>query len=385
MKRLFYPLLFSILILSSCSTGKKALQRGDYYDAISKAVERLQSDPENRNSIQVIEEGYSSAIQYYQEEIDLTLTGNDRFKWGKAVEIMDKVNKLSEQIRKVPAARKLISDPKTYISEMRPAKEKAAGELYPVALELMKSGNKDDARQAYLYFVKTDQMIPGYQDANRMIIESKKRATYTVIVEQIPAFSELYNLSAVSFYDRVLGMLKYSYPEKSFVNFYSEADAGNFRIEHPDMILKMSFSDFHIGTVQHNESEQPLSKAVEERVKVSKKDSVYFETKYRNYKGTIKTMNDQVLTEGLLKYEIFDFQANNNVIMSERIPGNFLWNNAYAIFVGDREVLDSKQTAMLNNRFYPMPSPQDLFAEFSKPVFNQLSNRLQTFFRKYEK
>ncbi len=385
MKRLFYPLLFSIFILSSCSTGKKALQRGDYYDAISKAIERLQSDPENRNSIQVIEEGYSSAIQYYQEEIDLTLTGNDRFKWGKAVEIMEKVNKLSEQIRKVPAARKLVPDPKNYVSEMRPAKEKAAGELYSVALELMKSGNKDDARQAYLYFVKTDQMIPGYQDANRMIIESKKRATYTVIVEQIPAFSELYNLSAMSFYDRILGMLKYSYPEKSFVNFYSENEASNFRIEHPDMILRISFYDFHIGREQHTESEQPLNKVVEERVKVNRKDTVIYETKVHNYRGTIKVINDQVLTEGLLKYEIFDFQANNSVIMSERIPGQFLWNNAYGIFVGDKQVLESNHVALLNNRAYPLPSPQDLFIEFSKPVFDQLSSRLRTFFRKYEK
>ncbi|HBL77564.1 MAG TPA: hypothetical protein DD458_20225 [Prolixibacteraceae bacterium] len=385
MKRLFYPLLFSIFILFSCSTGKKALERGDYYEALSKAVERLQSDPDNRNAIQVIEEGYSSAISYYQEEIDLILTGNDRFKWGETVRIMEKVNKLSEQIRKVPAARNLISDPKTYISEMRPAKEKAAGEVYNEALELMKSGNKSDARQAYLYFVKADQLIPGYEDVNRMIIESKKRATYIVIVEQIPVFSELYNLSAVYFYDRVLGMLKYSYPEKSFVNFYSENEAGNFKIEHPDMILKMNFYDFHIGRSQHNESEQPLSKVVEERVKVNRKDTVVYETKVHNYKGTIKIINDQVLTEGLLKYEIFDFQANNSVLMTERIPGQFMWSNAYGIFVGDKEVLDSNHIAILNNRAYPMPSPQDLFIEFSKPVFDQLSSRLRSFFRRYEK
>ncbi len=383
MKRFFYSVLFAF-ILFSCSTGRKALDRGDYYQAISKAVERLQSDPGNRNAIQVVKEGYPLAIQYYQEEIDLALSGNQRFKWGETVRIMEQVNDLSEQIRKVPAARRLVEYPKIYTSEMRPAKEKAAGEAYQEALALLTSGNKDNARQAYQHFLKADQYIPGYEDVNNLIRESKRLATYTVIVEQAPVFTEMYPLSSDFFYDRVLGMLKYNFPEKGFVNFYSESEAGSFKIEYPDMVLRMGFYDFRIGRNQHSESEQPLSKSVEERVKVTRKDTVFYETKVRTYKGTIKIINDQVLAEGLLKYDIIDFHQNK-ILATERVPGQFMWSNAHGIYVGDKEALEQNHVALLNNRAAPLPSPQDLFMEFSRPVFDQLSSRLRTFFRNYGK
>ena len=393
----FHPLLIYIMkqsvitlflfsaIIFSCSTGQKALERGDYYEAISKAVDRLQTDPDNRNANHVLKEGYPLAVKYYQEEIDLALSGTDRFKWGETVRIMENMNKLSEQIRKVPAARKIIDNPKAFTSEMRPAKEKAAGEVYQAGLGLMETGSKEDARQAYQYFISADRLIPGYEDVNRLVRDSKQAATYTVVVEQIPIFSEAYVLSAAFFYDRVMGMLKYSFPDKGFVNFYSENEAGNYGIEHPDMILKMNFYDFHIGRNQHSESEQPLSRSVEEKVKVTKKDTIYYETKVRNYKGTIKVINDQVLTEGILRAEVYDFQGNDQVLMTERIPGQFIWNNSYGVFVGDKEVLDSNHAALLNNHAYPPPSPQQLLMEFSRPVFDQLTNRLKVFFRKYEK
>ncbi|MDX9880717.1 MAG: hypothetical protein RBS73_01550 [Prolixibacteraceae bacterium] len=385
MNRFLNPAILFFLVSFSCSTGKKALERGDYYEAVTRAAERLQSDPENRNAIQVIRDGYPLAIRYYQEEIDLVLTGADRFKWGETVRIMERVNDLSEQIRRVPAARKQVPNPKIYTSEMRPAKEKAAGELYQVATDLMKSKNKTDARQAYQYFVKADQLVPGYEAVNDMIRESKRLATYTVVVEQIPDFSERYPLSADFFYDRVLGMLKYNFPEKSFVNFYSENEAGNFRIEYPDMVVRMNFYDFYIGRNQHAESEQPLSKVVEERVKVNRKDTIVYETRVHNYKGTIKIISDQVLAEGLLKIEILDFRSENRMLLTERIPGQFMWNNSYGVFAGDKEVLEPAHIAVLNNRATPLPAPQDLFAEFSRPVFDQLSDRLRNFFRRYEK
>lgn len=385
MKQSIFSILVLSLVLFSCSTGKNALQRGNYVDAINKAVERLQTDPENRNAISVLKEGYPMAVKYYQEEIDLTLSGTDRFKWGETVRIMETMNHLSEQIRKVPATRKLIENPKVFTAEMRPAKEKAAEELYNAGLELMETGNKQDARQAYLYFVDADRLIPGYSDVNSLIREAKRMATYTVIVEQIPVFSELYALSATFFYDRVIGMLKYNFPEKSFVNFYSENEAGNLRIEHPDMVMKMNFYDFHIGRTQHSESEQPLSKSVEEKVKVTRKDTIVYETKIHNYQGTIKVISDQVFTEGMLRVDVIDFQENDRIVMTERLPGQFMWNNSYGVFVGDREVLDSNHLAILNNRAYPPPSPQELLVEFTRPIFDQLSDRLRTFFRKYEK
>ena len=382
MRHIYFLLFIYLFASASCSTGKKALERGDYYQAISKAVERLQSDPDNRNAIHVLDEGYPMAIKYYQEEIDLILTGNDPFKWGKTVQIMEKVNDLSEQVRKVPAARKQIATPKTYSSEMRPAKEKAADELYQAGIELMETASRENARQAYQYFLKADQLIPGFDDVNKLIRKSKDLATYKVIVEQTTVFTESYSLSSDFFYDRIMGMLKYHFPKKSFINFYSANEAGNQKIEHPDMVLKMNFFDFHIGQNQHLENEQTLSKDVEEQVKTTRGDAIVYETKVTHYQGTLKTINDQVFTEAILNIEVVGY-PEEQMLLKENIPGQFLWNNSYGVFVGDKEVLSANQIAVLNNSASPLPSPQSLFIELTRPIFDQTSDQLKRFFGKY--
>ena len=97
-----------LLIATACSTGEKSLQRGNYYDAIMKAVKRLSSDPENKKSLDVIREGYPLSVAYYQEQIDQFLTSNDPFRWRKTLEMMQAVNGMSEEIRRIPAARKIV-------------------------------------------------------------------------------------------------------------------------------------------------------------------------------------------------------------------------------------------------------------------------------------
>ncbi len=130
MKKNILNFCILILIISSCSTGKKALEKGDYFSAITKSVERLKSDPDNKKAIKVLEDGYPLALEWSQEEIDLALSSNSAFKWEGAIYQMEQVNRMSEMIRSTPAARKIISNPKSYSSELNIAYEKAADARY---------------------------------------------------------------------------------------------------------------------------------------------------------------------------------------------------------------------------------------------------------------
>ncbi|HPR85635.1 MAG TPA: hypothetical protein PLG33_06265, partial [Prolixibacteraceae bacterium] len=72
-------ILACIVLVTACTTGRKALEQGNYYDALTKAVNRLSTDPGNKKASQVLHEGYPLATTYYQEEIDRILTSNDPF------------------------------------------------------------------------------------------------------------------------------------------------------------------------------------------------------------------------------------------------------------------------------------------------------------------
>src|SRR5680860_314017 len=130
MKNLSGFLVLLLFISTSCSTGKKALQKGEYFSAVSKAVDRLKSAPDNRNATKVLKEGYPMAIEWSQEEMDMILSNNVNFKWERAIQLMQQVNNLSREIRQIPAARKIIENPKAYSSELNMAQEKAAEERY---------------------------------------------------------------------------------------------------------------------------------------------------------------------------------------------------------------------------------------------------------------
>lgn len=382
MRKYFLFILTAILLLNSCSTGKKSLQRGDYYDAIMKAANRLSSDPDNRNATQVIRDGYPMAVAFYQEEIDQILTGNDPFRWKQTLEIMQTVNRISDEIRRIPSARSLVSSIKTYTSEMADVQNRAAQEFYDAGMDALSRKTREAAKQAYYHFLNADGLVRGFKDTKQKIFQAKDLATLKVVVEQIPVNGK-YEYSAQFFYDNVFQMLNQQFQEKDFVHFFSPEEADKVRLKYPDMVLQMGFYDFYIDRPQHFEEEKELSRQVEEKyqVKISK-DSTATRTRTVTKKGKIKILTDQVASGGLLELKAVEYQSQK-ILFTDKIPGQFIWQNKYGIFVGDNEVLDKELISILNNKMVMPPASQDMFMLFTKPIFNQLGEKLTNYFRQY--
>jgi hypothetical protein len=382
MQKIFIWLLASFLLLNSCSTGQKSLQQGNYYDALMKAINRLSSDPENRKATQVVRDGYPMAVAYYQEEIDKMLTSNDPFKWKQTLEIMQSVNQISDEIRRIPAARQLVLSPKNYTSELTDVQNRAAQEFYDAGMDALSRKTRETAKEAYFDFLNADGLVRGFKDSQQKMLIAKDIATLKVIVEQIPVNGK-YEYSAQFFYDNVFQMLNQQFQEKDFVHFFSPDQAEKSKLKYPDMILRMGFYDFYIDHPQHFEEQQDLSKQVEEKyqVKISK-DSTVTRTRMIPKKGKIKIVTDQVASGGLLELKAVEFQSQK-IVFTDKIPGQYLWQNKYGIFVGDNEVLDKELISILNNKMIMPPAAQDMFVLFTKPIFNQLTNKLTNYFRQY--
>lgn len=372
----FYLSCVIIIVLFSCSTGKKALQKGNYFSAVNKAVERLKSDPDNSKALKVLKDGYPLAINWSQEEMDMVLSQNQAFKWEKAVKLMEDVNHLSELIRATPSARKIISQPKSYSTELNMALNKAAEERYFAGESELSKNTLEAGRAAYEHFKQAARYNSNFKDVDRKILEAKKMGTLNVIVEAIIVRSPKYKLSSAFFYDQVFEFLNHNFPEDGFVNFYSPKQAKMAFIEHPDFITRMEFIDFSVGNVTQHEKEEELSK----KVQIETKDTtrVHFKT----YKAKLKTYTDEVVSRGQLNYKIIDYKTNR-VLRDNPLPGSFTWINKYAIFVGDKEALTKEQLELTHRKAAPLPDKQDLFIELTKPIYEQLSTQLKQFFRKY--
>jgi hypothetical protein len=365
-----------LILIVACSTGKKALQKGDYFSAVSKAVERLKSSPENKNATQVLKEGYPMTLEWTQEEMDLVLSSNSSFKWEQAISLMKQVNQLSDQIRGTPAARKIIISPKTYTSELKMAYEKAAEERYNAGLAELEVNTRESARRAFDHFSRANQFVNNYKDVRQLMDEAKSLATLRVIVEAIPVNTQKYKLTSKFFYDQVFEYLNNQFRPSGFVSFYTPQQAEKTGLNNADFIIDMEFFDFSVGNLAHSEKEEN----VEQTVKVETRDTT--RTEYKKYTAKLKTFSDQVISGGNLRVRIID-NSNGKLMTDELVPGSFTWVNQYAIFAGDKEALNATQLELTKRRALPLPAHQDLFIEFTKPIYSQVTQNLNRFFRKY--
>ncbi len=376
MNKSIIVLSLAVFLLASCSSGKKALQKGDYFSAISKAVERLKSSPDNKNASKVLREGYPLALEWSQEEIDLALSSGSPDKWERVAGLMRQVNMLSGQIRSTPAARKLITNPVTYTTELKEVYEKAAEERYAAGLAELDVNTRESARVAFDHFYAAEQFVSGYRDARDMMAAAKELATIKVVLQTIPVHTQKYRLTSEFFYNQIFGYLNNQYDINSFVNFYSPFQAESEGLENPDFVVNMEFFDFSIGNLTHTEKEENLEK----RVKLETKDTTKVE--YVTYKAKLKTFTDKVESGGSLRVQIHE-PMTDKMLLDEIVPGSFTWINDYALFVGDLQALEKKQVELTKRKTLPLPPEQDLFIEFTKPVYSRVTNRLNDFFRRY--
>jgi hypothetical protein len=368
-----------IIILSSCSSGKKAYERGDYYSAVMKAINRLRQNPDHSKSMDILRDAYPLALEFFETQANNEIASNSNFKWKNAIQSYSQINQLYEQIRQCPGCLKVIKTPKNYYAELGPLKEKAADESYNAGINSLMKGSRNDAKQAYFNFADAQAFVPGYKDVVDYLDKAKYEATLKVIVEQIPLPSR-YNLSGGFFQDRVEEFLHTNYTDQSFIRFYTPTEAQSQKLPQADQILRIQFDDFSVGNTALKEKEETVTK---DSVKVGE---VKMEGKlvpvYNTVKAKLTTINKEVLSNGLLSMVVVDAKTSG-ILSHKKFTGEYLWLNSWARFNGDERALSDRQLSLCKQRETQPPGPQELFLEFTKPIYSQLIPALKGFYQNY--
>ena len=100
--------------LGACSSGKKAFEHGDYFDAVLLSVKRLRQKPDHEKSIETLKESYPLAVSYLEGQVNNTLAANAPYKWKSVIQSYKQIDRLYEEIRQCPACLKIIPNPKNY-------------------------------------------------------------------------------------------------------------------------------------------------------------------------------------------------------------------------------------------------------------------------------
>lgn len=370
MKKTFYffaTIIIVTTIITSCSTGKRALQKGDYYKATMESVNRLRSAPDNKKAQQVLLQSYPLAKDAIVRNIQNALDENRTDKYAVIVREYMALNELAKTIYTCPKALELIPSPNEYYSELKNAKDLAAEEAYNLGLFALSQNTIPKAREAYYHFIDADNYVKGYKDVTEKINEALYQATLKVVVSK-PLTSAKYQLSADFFYDNLMSQIA-KVTSRKFVRFYTYDEAKRENLQQPDQLLILDFNDFSVGNIRESKNTTEISK-----------DSVLVGTtkingQNKDVYGTVKayftTSRREVISEGSLNVRIVD-AYNKRTLENKNFQGKYVWYNEWATFKGDERALTTKQFKMTNNDGNIMPPPnQDLFIEFTKPIFDQ--------------
>ena len=379
MKSTFFASAVIALFLIACSSGKQAYERGNYYEAVMKSVNRLRQNPDHSKSIEALQNAYPLAIEYYENEAKNEIASNSPYKWKNAIQSYNSINALYEAIRQCPGCKQAVPNPKNYYAEIGPLKEKAAEESYNAGIGALMKGNRNDAKQAYFNFADAQHFVPGYKDVVEYLDKAKFEATLKVIIEQIPVPTR-YNLSGGFFQDKVEEFLHNNYTDQTFIKFYTPEEAKLVNLPYADQIMRIQFDDFSVGNSVLKEKEETLTK---DSVKVgeAKVDGKTVPV-YNTVKAKLTTYRKELISNGLLSMVVVDAKTNG-ILTTQKFNGEFVWVSQWARFNGDERALTDQQLKICQLREQQPPHTQDLFLEFTRPIYNKLVPAVRGFYQNY--
>lgn len=249
-----------IVTLSACSSGKAALEHGNYYQAVLTSVNQLRRNPGHKKSTETLRAAYPLAVSYYEGLANNALSSNAQFKWTEVVNSYTALNQMGDEIRRSPGALAVISNPANYSGKLNEARQNAAEEQYQAGIMALGLGTRDKAKEAYQYFKRSTEFVAGYKDANQKMQDALWAATVKVLVEPIPTQSRSLAVSTDFFNARLSEYLHQDQNRiNQFVKFYTPAETQQLKL-YPDHIVRLEFDEFTVGNVFMSEKQIPLKR-----------------------------------------------------------------------------------------------------------------------------
>ena len=371
--RLRYFLYLSLLFVG-CSTGRKALEKGDYDNAVIKAVERLRSSPQNKEAMEVLPSAFDLAVKTNLRKIEELKLSSVELRWEDILYRYQTINKLSDEINSCPSCLNLVPNPPKYIKEYENAKYQAAESRYLMGERALRENNRASAKVAYNHFLRAQQFYPTLKGLKEKIDDAYWAAVLKVVVEPAQINGNAYKLSNDYFQQQISDYLG-NYNGNRFVRFYTVAEATKQKVR-ADQLVELYFVDFVVGQTY-----------VKERVEKLRRDSVVigenrqgktYGTVYANY----SVFEKQVTSSGLLNFAVIDLNTNKR-LRNQKLVGTHVWIDQWAAYSGDRRALNVQQYNLTRKPEVMPPPPGNLFVEFTKPIYSQLVEQINAFYSRY--
>jgi len=376
MRTINHLLIFVIVFAAvSCTSPTKLYRSGQYNQAVTEAVRKLRSSPGNKKSQEVLLQAYPMAVKTALRDIDNASKSNNVTRYDVIISKYEQLNRLANEIHACPKAYQLIPSPQEFQTELRQTKEIAAEHYYVQGVRALSEGTLAQSKLAHQYFVQANKYVKGYRDVVSKINEALSAATLYVIVEAPPT-PERFKVSADFFYSNLVTEMN----KARFARFYTPEVAQKDNMSDPHQRITLDFIEFTVGNIRESKNTQDIKRdSVPVTVEVDGKKV----TAYITAKAKFTTYKREIISGGKLYVRIMD-ATNNQIIEQRTFEGSYVWASVWGDYTGDDRALSSEQKKLAQQQAKMPPPNQDLFIEFTKPIFSQVVTYIRNVYSNYQ-
>lgn len=362
MKNILLLITISALLFA-CASSSKKLEKGNYDAAMQISAKKIMKDPGKFEEVDVFNDAYRMANNKDKAEIDRLKQVGDRANWGKIYQLYNNLKRRQDLAATLPPVG-INYDNENYTPEIENAKNQAAMYAYDKGNELLQSGNRFDARKAHVFFLEANKYIPNYQDVNERINAAKILGTTNVyfeikdnsgIVAPKPMMDDIQSMNVDELDEMWI----------NYDNFVDTTKAYHYSIILSLDLIEVSPDELkETSTIEKKEVQDGFDYVLDANGNVTK-DSLGNDIKIYKYKTISCTVNrykQRKAARITANLNYFD-NYTNNIIKTEPIVSDALFENQYTVAVGELDALSPETRKELNTKAVPFPPTEELLIQ----------------------
>lgn len=379
-------LLIFVMFIYSCGVTKtkNLLNEGDYDAAIDNAIEGLRSNKfakGKQDYVFLLEDAFVKAKERDLRNIDLLTKDGNPNKFNEIYNTYLLLNNRQDKIRPLlplPLLKKgqnAFFPFDDYNQQIVSSKNILSKYLYDNSKALLLTNDKLKSRNAYDDLKYLDQINPNYKDANNLIGDALFKGTDYVMVYTknetnmvIPnrLLNDLMNFSTYGLNDK-------------WTVFHSIKSKG---ISY-DYEMILSFRDIQISPEQIKEREFIKERQIKDGQKklLNENGKVVIDKNGKEVmvdnmiKATVKIFEIRQLKSCLITAKV-DFlnTKSKQLLNSFPISSEFIFENIYSNFKGDRRAAEDNYMNYFNNKVVPFPNTEQMIYDTGEDLKQKLKN-----------
>jgi len=370
MKKLSFILAFIVITSCGVKHTRTLLTSGNYDEAIDNALSNLRSNKDkkgNQDYVYILEEAFAKAKERDLNLINLLEQESNPANFEKIYNTYLQLNNRQEKIKPLLPLR-LLNENKNakfpfdnYNNQIVSSKNNLSNYLYGNSIELLKTSDKMNFRKAYDDLTYLNQINPNYKNVLDLLDEAHSKGIDYVIVSTRNETNKI--IPARLQYD-LLDFNTYGLNDIWTVYHNSMQKGINY-----DYGMEISFKEIFITPEQIKEKEFIKEKQIKDGQKklldannrevLDKDGNVIMVDNLRNVTVRINEFRQLKSCQITAKVDYIDFR-NNQLLQSFPLTSEFVFENIYSNYKGDRRAADDNYYSYFDKRFVPFPSNEQM-------------------------